>query len=307
MFDITGKYLGNIYSKGQGPREHTQVTDFTIDPDRKQIILLCDIPYKRMYFTYDGEFVSEESFSGLNVEIAGEDNYIYLIKNDQQEFGKKQLTIVDTKTGEIQEELNTMDIKNGCVLAGKSFSRGKNILFVRRFDNSIYELKEGEIRKKYQVDFKDHTFPDRYMTEEDCGVIFNESSEHKYIYSMSNAVENDNHLMFYTNLGFFLYDKKHDTLTGYRLMRNSDLFPLAREVFNNYLPLENTDKIVFSFEDPSFIKDMATLITANPDKLKEKIKKMREEYPESVEKVLSIASKMTDDNNPVLFIYEFKD
>lgn len=284
-----------------------------------------------MYFTYDGEFVNEVSQPGY-YDFIMDDRYVYFNKNDQNGFGNKQLddsdtkkviveeellmlsdddddnaddkkpeikqlVILDTKTGKTQEDLPMLDIKNSCFLTGNSFSRGKNILFVRRYDNSIYELKEGKVGKKYQVDFKNHTFPARFLAEESCDVIFEESRKNGYIYSMSNAVENDNYMLFYTNMRVFLYDKNRDVLTGYRSIRNSYLNPVSGYMFCDYLPLENTGNIVLSVQDPSFIKNMAELIIGNPDKLKDEIKKMKDEYPESIEKILSIASEMTEDNN----------
>ena len=69
--------------------------------------------------------------------------------------------------------------------------------------------------------------------------------------------------------------------------------------FLYYLPLEGTDKIVFCINDPSFIKHTVEhALEHTPD-----IIKKDEDYFE----MLDIANKMTEDNNPVLFIYEFKD
>ena len=52
VFDSTGKFINKINRKGQGPNEYIQICDFTVDTDKKQIILSADIPAKLMYFSY---------------------------------------------------------------------------------------------------------------------------------------------------------------------------------------------------------------------------------------------------------------
>ncbi|WP_106832093.1 6-bladed beta-propeller [Parabacteroides pacaensis] len=303
IFDVTGKYLSKISRKGKGPGEYIQITDFTIDPIKKQILALCSIPHKRMYFTYDGTFIKEESHTSSYYRLTTDGNYTYFEKitlNDSD----YQLHILNTKTGEKQEGLKPLNIQNFFYTNGNSFSRGKDILYVRRYDNSIYELKKGKIIEKYRVDFKEHSFPERLITEKDGGVVMDECDTHEYIFSMSNVIHNDHYMMFYTNRGIFLYDKKDDSLTGYKQIFNSKLNPFIKYPLTFYFPIENTNKIVFYIDDPSFIKHIANQIIEYPD---EKIKKIKNTNPQLIKEILNVGNKMTDDNNPVLFIYEFKD
>ncbi|WP_106832092.1 6-bladed beta-propeller [Parabacteroides pacaensis] len=304
MFDINGKYLNKIDRKGEGPGEYVQITDFTIDPVKKQIIVLCSIPEKRMYFTYEGTFIKEESNQNFYSRLTMDNNYIYF-ENVVLENPNDQLHILDTKTGKKYEGLKPLNIKNYYYANGNSLSRGKNILYTRRYDNSIYELKSGEIIKKYQVDFKEHSFPDQFITEKDAVVIAEECLTHEYIFSMSNVVNNDSYMMFYTNPAIiFLYDKKNDVLTGYKQILNSKLGPFIKSSFTFYFPVENTNKIVCYINDPSFIKHITKQIVDNPDK---KIKKIKNSHPKLIEEIINLGNKITDDSNPVLFIYEFKD
>nr|WP_158712927.1 6-bladed beta-propeller [Parabacteroides pacaensis] len=303
IFDITGKYISKIDSKGQGPGEYSQICDFTIDPIKKHIILLCDIPEKRMYFTYDGTFIKEESLPDFYLKLTTDGNYIYFEKGIL-EANDYQLHILNTKTGKKQERLKALNIKNNFYTPGNLFSQGKDILYVRRYDYSIYELKNGEIAEKYHIDFKKHSFPDRLMIEEEARVISNECSKYDYIFSMTSVIDNDNYMMFYTNRGICLYDKKNNVLMGYKQMINSTLGPMNYP-FTFYFLLENTNKIVCSIEDPSFIKRIAKRLTEHSDEIE--IKKVKKEHPEYVKVIMNLGSKMTDDNNPVLFIYEFKD
>ena len=296
VFDITGKYIQKINHKGQGPKEYNQICDFTVDSDKKQIILSADRPAKLMYYTYDCKFIKEENQPMYYPQLVKDRNLFYFIKDSR--LYKNQVHILNTETGIKTESLEMLDIKNNLFLKGNSLTRGQNILFVRRYDNSIYELINEDIIKKYHFDFKKHSLPERFIKESDERIISRESRENKYIYSMSNVFNGDRYMMFYTNVGIFIYDMLNETLIGYENMKITYLkFVMAPYDFDfdYYLPLENTDKIVFFIEDPLFIK---RIVERNPDKLKQD-----KDYLE----LMDIVSKMTDDNNPILFIYDFKD
>ncbi|MDH6314128.1 hypothetical protein M2137_002922 [Parabacteroides sp. PFB2-10] len=300
MFDISGKYLNRIDCKGEGPREYVQITDFTVDTIKKEIILLCAIPKKRMYFTYNGVFVKEEKHSDYYSQIATDGDYIYFEKNVLTE--DYQINILNEKTGKTQKELKSIDIKNYFYAHGNSLNRGINILYVRRYDNTIYELSNGKITETYHVDFQKHSFPDWLIKEEETTVISNECRSHEYVFSMTNVSDHENYLMFYSNIGVFLYDKRKDILTGYREMRHSLWDVIGDYPLPFYSPLENTNKIVYSFNDPSFIKQIADNISIRP----ENVNKLSNINPKFIEEILSIGGRMTEDNNPILFIYEFK-
>lgn len=307
MFDINGKYIGKIDNKGNGPEEYAETVDFTIDPVKKQIIILCGVPEKRMYFTYEGKFIREENNKDFYLNITTDGKYIYL---EGAPLGRDhQFLVLNTETGKEEEKFKTINIKNSVYPNGIPLNQGKNILFVRRYDNSIYELKNGEIIEKYKVDFKKHAFPERFITEEESLVIFDESRTYEYIYSMSNICENNHCIMFYTNLGLFLYDKKKDTLTGYKQLLNSSFTPVVEYKFSYYLPIQNTNKIVCSLDEdlyePAILQTMAKQVSDQPDH--PEAKKMRDKYPGILEEIVKIGSQITDESNPVLFIYEFKD
>ena len=307
MFDVNGKYIGRIDKKGNGPEEYAETVDFTIDPVKKQIIILCGVPEKRMYFTYQGEFIKEEKNKDFYLHITTDGKYIYL--EDGPLDREHQFYVLNTETGKEEEKFKTINVKNSVYPNGLSLNQGKNILFVRRYDNSIYELKNGEIIEKYKVDFKKHAFPERFITEEEGGVIFDESRTYEYIYSMSNICENDHCIIFYTNRGLFLYDKKKDALTGYKQLLNSSFTPIVDYKFSYYLPVQNTNKIACSLNEdlhePALLKNIAKHVSDQPDH--PEAKKMRNNYPGLLEEIVKIGSQITDESNPVLFIYNFKD
>ena len=126
---------------------------------------------------------------------------------------------------------------------------------------------------------------------------------------MSNICESNHYLMFYTNLGLFIYDKKKDVLTGYKQLLNSSFKPLIEYEFSYYLTIQNTNMIACSLNEdlfePRALKRIAKNLTDEPDH-PEAIE-MRNKYPGLLEEIVKIGSQITDESNPVLFIYEFKD
>lgn len=301
IFDKNGRYVNKIDCIGNGPKEYVQSCDFTIDSATKEIILLCAIPEKRMYFTYQGEYIKEEKNHQFFSNLVTDSRYIYL--EDHSGNQNNQFCILDTKTGKSNQGFEIINIKNRYYANGNSLSKNQHILFGRRYDNSIYELKDGKIIEKYRMDFKKHSFPERFLTEERTDIIIKESSDNNYIFSMTNMIENDNYLMFYTNIGPFIYDKRNNTLTGYEQILTSSLQPVMEYPFSYYLPVENTNMIACPIDEPSFMRGMTKYLFKSSDQ--EKIKEMLNKYP-GLEEIARIEDKIPADSNPVLFIYEFK-
>ena len=290
-FDLTGKYIGKVKNRGQGPGEYIQISDFAIDINQKQMILLCDVPNKLMYFTYDGTFVKEEKLDDYYMQLVTDNSYIYLERMNNTEIEKGQLGILSKQTDEMREAMDQIDIKNHFFISGNSLNKGKDILYVRRFDNSIYKVDDGEIFAKYNIDFQNYSFPDKLVREESSEIILKECFDNNYIFSMANIVNSGHYFMFTTNLGLFLYDKKNDVLNGYNQMLNEKW----GATFFTYMPLDNTNNIICTIDDPSSIKHAVEHMPAD--------KKADKKYSE----MLDIVSTLTDENNPILFIYEFDD
>lgn len=290
LFDMTGKFIDKVAHIGQGPGEYVQISDFALDIEKKQIVLLCDIPNKIMYYTYDGVFVKEEKMEHYYSQIAIGDKCICLDRMSSNGLEDYQLLVLNKETGGKEEWIKQLNIENRLFIAGNSLSKGKDLLYTRRFDNSIYKSDKGRVRKEYSIDFKKHSFPERLMNEKDAGIISKECRENEYNYSIVNATSCDKYLLFKTNLGMYIHDKESNTTKGFKEVLNTKL----NIPFHSYMLLENTQNIICSIDDPSYIKRFI-------ERLSEK-EKQNPKYSEHAK----IAKELVDENNPVLFIYEFK-
>ena len=80
IFDNTGKFITRIRDLGKGPGQFTQLTDFTIDCVKKQIILLCDIPNRLIYLDLNGNFIKEKNKKEYDHYISTNDSSVILAR-----------------------------------------------------------------------------------------------------------------------------------------------------------------------------------------------------------------------------------
>ena len=295
IFDMKGHYLGGIHEIGNGPQEYIHISDICINPIRKCIALLCDQPYKLMYYTYSGEFIEEASYANYYSElsISGDSIYCYDIGSN----GKRKFHIFEypmIKEGEVSFSTgNYFDAEGEG--ATYSFSKGKRmtvsdeIMFTWPFDFSIYSLVEGEAYQKYVIDFKEHRMPENLLKDNLSPMDFiNLCDEKDYVCTVENVVENSDYLLFGTNKYMFIYDKQMDKLTGYNFIENSAL----KAGKADYLTLNSSNYIAQVWQSSEFKRHIDN-------------RKERDGNLEGLDRqYLQIYESMEDEDNPILLIYE---
>jgi hypothetical protein len=287
IFDTDGKFINQIHCIGQGPKEYVEIINFTVDPVEKQIIVLCSIPTKNMYFSYTGEFIRKENNAELYMGIVKENKYVYFERPSYPEIKEDsyQFTIKDTRDNSLKNDLLQVPIRNYAYNNGFALTKGKtNIQYARRFDNVIYQLNEGMIEKIYRIDFKQYNVPERLKKEEDSEKLLDYCRENNYIFSMTNVVNSNRFLLFYTDRATFVYDKSTDVLKGYKKIICSQSNQIRLGV---YFPVENSNKIAYMIM-PYHIDSAISYHKSG----------------EKDDKLSEIAENLEKDNNPVLFIYE---
>lgn len=295
IFDFEGHYIGRIHALGNGPREYIHISDICIAPNRKCIALLCDQPYKIMYYTYSGEFVEEASYAEYYSEfsICGDSTYCYDLGNE----GERKLQVYKypmTKEREMSFfEGDSFDADGKGITY--SFSRGKrmtasdDIMFTWSFDFSIYSLDEGRAYQKYVIDFKEHQLPRNLLKNNLSPIDFmNLCDENNYVSTVENVVENSNYLLFGTNKYMFVYYKYIDKLVGYNFILNSSL--KAGKV--DYLPMNSSNYIAQAWRASEFKRFI--------DNIRE-----HDGNLENVNgKYIKIYESVGEEDNPILIIYE---
>jgi hypothetical protein len=156
------------------------------------------------------------------------------------------------------------------------------IRFFMPFSNNIYSIKDDNLYIKYYFDFGKNNLPDNYFdnnTTDDIG-------ESKYAYGLNSFWENDKYYSFniYINQEFYqvLYSKNEDKVyTGTLYDDMSYCSPPLSDATDDYILGS------LSVEDLFLIYNLPK--EDNQNMIPEKI-----------------ISEITEDDNPVIFLYYFK-
>jgi len=286
IFTDKGKHISTINRKGQGPQEYIEIWKFTLDTVQKQILLMCTAPIKLMYFDYSGGFIKEEPFHNFHSDIACDNYYFYCVNVDKRISNPEgyEFEIVNCSDKKTTKHLPILDNKNFYANHGVGLTEGRNqIHFTRRYDYVIYKLENGEVLPEYVIDFNKYSMPDKMYLKDDEEFRALQAEKDDFVYHMTNLVSTDNQMLFFTIIAYFIYNKKENSLTGYKNIVNS--YSEGRLPLNNYIPIMKTDKIVFLVE-PMFLYST--------------LHDHKDFAPKFEDKSLRM------DSNPVMFVYSLK-
>ena len=97
QFDRKGKFIRNLFKKGQGPKEMLFMGDYSLQEDR--FIVFCDTPSKIMWFDYNGKVTKElslkESTRWLKYQAYYGDQYYFI--ETEPPLPEKKESIIEVK------------------------------------------------------------------------------------------------------------------------------------------------------------------------------------------------------------------
>jgi hypothetical protein len=240
--------------------------------------------------------VKEKIIKSNHTQVAMDNDYFYLEYYEISESNNKehQIAVTTHDWEPVREVLELVPLakNNNSFSSGRSLTSGSNgIYFARRFDNNIYKLANGNISVEYTIDFDNQELINKLLNDKNIANhdFWNEFRENKTVFTMTDVMNNDNYLSFNTNIGSFIYDKTAKQLKGYDFFYNSELALIS----NNYYSLG--DKIAYIYYP-------GELIQAN-----EMMKEHEHEHEHALpEKMSEILSNLKEDDNPIVYIYDFK-
>lgn len=157
-FSATGVHLFSINSRGNGPGEFVNITDFDI---REGFIYLYDEGNGRLsIFDLEGNYLktcSRFSAYGILPDCFSmfKNSYVLHNKNDCNDAGCNTIQIVDFDAGLIGQGVNNSHLSGFNVDLGTPIARnGSEIVFTQTLNDSIYIMNEDHsIEAPYVVDF----------------------------------------------------------------------------------------------------------------------------------------------------------
>ncbi|HBB91295.1 MAG TPA: hypothetical protein DC042_06165 [Bacteroidales bacterium] len=314
IFDRKGRFLNKIGAIGHGPREYAGSTRFSVDEKKGRVDILDVSRFRVVSFRITGEFIGEFSIKKGNEPLITRDATgrlgIFYLTNAGDPGNPTRIEWI-SDTGEV---LDSIPVYTANQKAGGAFMAifsnlywsGNDLLFNENPLDTIYRLTpERRWEPRWIVDVGPKRMPSEVSLD------LGQFQEGLYRYNLAKIFqETHRYLIFGTNCGRLggvaVYDKKTkqalympqpaDSASGLRVLRND---------FDGGPPISSFFFVVVSHSEDYFI----TPVT--PMDLMEAVTKDQKPgsdllRPDLFEKVNTLASRLTENDNPVLMLVRMK-
>jgi hypothetical protein len=288
-FDEQGHCIWKIQNKGNGPREYTQLLGFDIDKNSRKIYLYCRLD-KILVYDWDGKFVEEYRIrlDGTSFGVMNDLMYLYTYHRPNQQDGKlfKNNLLIINKD-KIQKAFLPYNKRHGTTFTYNSpnafYKYDNELRLYMPFSTKIYSIKGEDLYVRYFFDFGKNNIPDSHLENSDDPRSIEKTNS---VYAMNTYWENRNYCAFtvhYKEINIFqlLFDKRTKEIREGRYDDLAYCFPSIYEATDEYVVGIRYAVNLFNGAKRS-----------NPKKDKSLL--------------MEVVKKITEDSNPVVFIYYFK-
>lgn len=295
IYNKEGHHIKTIQKIGYGSQEFRKLADICVDKVNKELIVLSSEPSKIIYYSYQGEFLREKALPTYFEFITTDGQFIYLLDNNVIN-GENEMTIYDQNIKQVKETLEAKkqfkghEISGFTHVVGNVMTQDMSIHITREFDNRIYTAEKGKVFPKYSLNFKESALPkallDKKMRPSE---FFKRCKDNEYIVSITDVIENDNLLLFSTNVGFCVCNKENGMMTKYDYVVDS----MTGLLLDRIQTVGNTNEKMAMVWPLAYIKNLMNL------RLKNSLdKNINMKFSEQL-------ALLNDEYNAVLVIYEF--
>jgi len=303
MFDINGHFIRKIGGIGGGPGEYTYISDFTINPDKDEVIIVGD---RKMFFF---DIPTGQYKTTIEIQDKGSINsvqyYNGMLYTSLREYPKTSddclMQSVDLTTGKrVQKYLNTEEYNKGIneflTFETPYFIPTGDPPFIFRhvFMDTFISLTTSGVQPYFTVKSKD------FVTKKDLEGFEIQSNfihESSKIFMLLNYFSNNDYISFrfqkksemYKSDYFFVFYNTNNKTTQIFDFFYNDLVYKYRDKLNMFFRASFFDKSG-AYECVSSLSYLVNIMNADGiiDEVKEQLKDLDEE------------------SNPVIFYYEFK-
>ena len=166
VFDEKGKLLSTLRKVGNGPEEYLDISAFTVHDS--QLLIYDNMKRKIFFYQEDGDFLYEKDASkvwSMEMFCLGDDLYL-LNDNGKTEMG--YFCLFQLSPEKENNEIKTFlpfEYQNYIqwIIDRYSAPYGDEALFTVWPFDVLYEVKNGEVKAAYTVDFGDKRLPEEYI------------------------------------------------------------------------------------------------------------------------------------------------
>ena len=301
VFDITGKFSTLIGKKGQGPGEHIDLTDFSIDQTTGQIYLYDQSQRKIIRYDKGGKFIDEIFTDYFGEHFEYNYGFIYQYRTNPSRGLKYNLVIKDRESKTLATYIKA--IPEGQNLDNKIFSKASNKIFLNpSYSDTIYALKNTKLEYAYVMDFGKYNLSKKnhdkiFASDQNARTIPNKID----FASLSDGVFDFNNFFFFKFIfhnqnSFGYYDKvKKQATVSSNIIDDISYLRFIEPISQTSNQLMSIYPMSAVIDDISFIQSMPKANKNNP-----------EAVTNAINLLISYKQKGVEKLNPMLILYTIK-
>jgi hypothetical protein len=292
IFNESGKFLTKIQRIGNGPGEYIQATDFTIDAENRQIILLCDIPNCLMYFDMDGKFLIRERKENYDSYVSAAHNALFF-----SSFLIHDKYYLNIRNGNKHTEFLPIEkyiLNKDFYSPHPNIIRSSSVYFFKVYDNTVYKIEPDGVTPQYKIDFGNKSVDKSFIEKNDMEKIIMTSIENNWICRINDFRECDNFITFglwpFTRI--VIYDKQKKTSTLFSKFHDPEIGLYLSEMIGH----DGDGSDMIFIVNPALFKNNVLNIKNMEVAVKN----------ETYLKYKKVAENLAEIDNPILMVYSMK-
>ncbi|GHT22178.1 hypothetical protein FACS189430_03570 [Bacteroidia bacterium] len=293
VFSETGDFLSGFNHVGNGPGEYQKITDFTIVGE--DIVVLSRSQRKLLKYNSSGKCTSEKRLNYWAMKVSSSIDGAFMIYCGNEQGYENQFKLHLTKDSQTVEQflpVNSVQAKYLHVSAPSNFFKYKNtVSFFEMFNDTVYTLVNGNIERKYYIDYQGKNIPSSFFDNDYANIIDFFQAIHKtsFAYGIDKFAENDKMIMFGS-----IYKKTNKI--SIVDVHNKTSHPFATIKDDIYF-----DSLIIPAEEFNYFADSSIIFPVDAPTIME----WRNKY-QPAEKYTKAVNDTQEDDNPVLLIFDFK-
>lgn len=332
IFSQEGSFIATVGAKGKGPGEYIKIQDFTLNKEKKRIVLFDSDQNKFLFFDFSGSFIKElisnkYALDGIsNIEVYDNELFFTSSNNDSKELYSPEtaynLRLLNINKKEIvSRHFNVKDTKSILLYNTPNlfypYNGGHG--YTASWENKVYHIKDGKISLAYEIDFGIEGLPKDFYEkftknknlsdlEEKLEVIDKMNKEilnKKYSYLPHTFLESENHVFFRylknNKNQMVFYNKKSKKILSAYAQSVEGVSSFFLPIICYPMSINEKQEFIGSFSpfEVFSIYEKQKGKNTNDKKFRKELKVVFPEFDE-------IFSKLNKNDNPVIAIWKFK-
>ncbi|PCH68233.1 MAG: hypothetical protein COC06_09885 [Bacteroidales bacterium] len=304
VFDLKGKYIGEIGKKGKGPGEYPKPDGFEIDIVNRELLVISVGKRKILRYDFKGNFLGYHKIKIANhdIKVLDNGNMVFLggdQRNNHLGELKNKIIYITNNKGDLlsygptapSDYVNVKEVRGGNMMV-----QNNEISYSYKYSDTIFQVRGNELIAQYKLNFINCALNRRKYKDKSFGDFVNSLKNEP----TSPALFNGSHFQT-TDYLIFNFTVKEFVYTGFYNKNQSKLImgqPIYDETKIYFAPLilSSYNDYFVSYESAYRIKQ---ILKANSESSIEK-----QSLITALKKNNSL--DINEEDNPVLFFYKFK-